>query len=374
MSELAAAMDMARSTVAQRVGLLVEGGFVVTSADGTSRRGRPATLLSFDPRIGVILAAHLGMTGARVAVTDLAGTILARRSLDFSIVAGPESVLGAVKQTFEGLLADCDEAHARVMGIGIGLPSMVELVTAGQPRALASPWEDYPIEDHFMGEYGVRTLVDHDVYLMALAEQHFRWPEAEVLLCVKVGTVIGCGVVVAGKVVRGAQAMAGEIGHTRVAGDDTPCWCGNIGCLDAVAGGGALAHALAVQGLPCGSARDVARLAASGVPEAVQVVRRAGRDIGDVIAGAVNLLNPDVIALWGYLTEADEQLFAGIRETIYQRSLPASTRRLQLVRARLGDDAGTTGAAMMVIEDIFSDASVNRLISPSAAQANHAYS
>ena len=188
-------------------------------------------------------------------------------------------------------------------------------------------------------------------------------------LCVKVGTAIACGVVVDGAVVRGAQSTAGEIGHTRVYGRDVPCWCGNVGCLDAVAGGGALAASLTARGLPCSSARDVARFASSGVPEAVQLVRAAGRDIGEVLSGAINLLNPSAIAFWGYLAEAEEPLFAGLHETIYQRSLPAVTRSLTLARTRLGDDTGTLGAAMMVIEEVLSEEVIDGT-SPAPAEAS----
>jgi predicted NBD/HSP70 family sugar kinase len=363
MSDLAIAMEMARSTVAERVAPLVARGLVVIEANGSSRRGRPAAILRFNPGAGVVLVAQLGMTGARVAVTDLGGAMLARSGLDFSIAAGPKAVLEQVADAFRGLLDEVQEPSNRVMGVGIALPSMVELSTAGRSSPAPDSWEDYPIEDHFLSQYGTRSLVDHDVYLMALAEHRYRWPDSRVLLCLKVGTVIGCGVVVDGNIVRGAQGMSGEIGHSRVGAEEAPCWCGNIGCLDAVAGGGVLARSLAAQGLDCTSAKDVARLAVSGVPEAAQAVRQAGRDIGSVLSGAVNLLNPDVVALWGYLADADDQLVAGIRETIYQGSLPASTRRLELVRAGLGDDAGTTGAAIMVTEEIFCEASVNHLIS-----------
>lgn len=365
MTDLATAMEVARSTVAQRVTNLVAHGLVVTTADGAPRRGRPAAILRFNPSAGVVLAAQLGVTGARVAVTDLDGTILAREALEYTIDAGPESVLREIGDTFAGLLRTVHQSSTKVMGVGIALPSMVELSTAARAAASVDGWDSYPVEGYFNARFGAPTLVDHDVYLMALAEQRYRWPDAEVFCCLKVGTNIGCGVVADGRLVRGAQGMAGEIGHTRVVSEEVPCWCGNVGCLDAVAGGGALARELVRLGHNCTSAREVALLALSGVPDATQAVRRAGRYIGTVLAGVVNLMNPDIIALWGYLADADDLLFAGIRETIYQLSLPASTKRLQLVRAGLGGDAGTTGAAMMVVEHIFSDASVSELLSSS---------
>ncbi len=352
--DIATAMGMARSTVALRVDRLVRKGLVVSArGESASRRGRRAVVLRFNHGGGIILSAHMGMTGARVAATDLAGTILERRSLGFSIGSGPEAVVAKLEESFRELLAVVTKNGARLMGIGIGIPSLVELFTARQP--LVHAWDNFSIADRLSASFGARTLVDHDVSLMALAEQRLVWPDAEVFLCVKVGTVIGCGVVVGGHVVRGAQGMAGEIGHVQVSGKDAPCWCGNAGCLDAVAGGGVLASALGARGLPCSSAKDLATLAAAGVPEAVQAVRTAGRDIGEVLSSSINLLNPSVIGFWGYLAEAEEPLFAGLRETIYQRSLPAATRNLQLVRSHLGDDAGTIGAARMAIEEVLKE-------------------
>ena len=266
--DIATAMGMARSTVALRWARLVRKGLVVSArGESASRRGRRAVVLRFNHGGGIILSAHMGMTGARVAATDLAGTILERRSLGFSIGSGPEAVVAKLEESFRELLAVVTKNGARLMGIGIGIPSLVELFTARQP--LVHAWDNFSIADRLSASFGARTLVDHDVSLMALAEQRLVWPDAEVFLCVKVGTVIGCGVVVGGRVVRGAQGMAGEIGHVQVSGKDAPCWCGNAGCLDAVAGGGVLASALGARGLPCSSAKDLATLAATSMPEAV---------------------------------------------------------------------------------------------------------
>ena len=129
------------------------------------------------------------------------------------------------------------------------------------------------------------------------------------------------------------DGLLGEIGHTKVAGHDEPCTCGSSGCLNTVASGAALAAQLREHGFDVHTAREVSELADRGVLEAVQAVRAAGRQIGEVMAGAINLLNPDVIAVWGYLVDAGDQFLVGMQEAIYKTALPASARAVSLARS-----------------------------------------
>lgn len=372
-TELAATMDVARSTVAQRVNHLVSAGLVAIGPAVLAEpagRGRPAAVLSFRPGAGVVLVGQLGMTGARVAATDLEGAILAERFDPFPIEAGPEHVVDELEASLTGVLADAGKNGGDIRGVGVGLPSAVELATMRAPVTPMGPrWEDYPVAARLESRFGAPSFVGTDVNLLALGEQRSAWPEADVLLCVKVGSVIGCGVVVRGEVVQGAQGAAGNIGHIAVPGDETPCVCGSRGCLDAVAGGRALVARLQREGLSVTDVRHLTNLAREGVPAAAHAVREAGRCIGEVLAYAVNLLNPDVITVWGYLASADTELLAGMREAVYGRSLPATTKSLHLVRARLGEGAGLVGAAMMVVSQILSPEAVDASVAAWAVTA-----
>jgi predicted NBD/HSP70 family sugar kinase len=172
---------------------------------------------------------------------------------------------------------------------------------------------------------------------------------------VKVGTGIGCGVVSRGRVHRGADGAAGDIGHIRISGhDDAVCRCGNLACVEAVAGGAALARQLRADGFDARSSRDVVRLATDGNATATRRVRAAGRLIGEVLASLVNFFNPNVIVVGGDVAEVRDQLLAGIREVVYQRSLPLATRHLQIAQSALGDRAGVMGAAVMAVEHVLS--------------------
>jgi predicted NBD/HSP70 family sugar kinase len=355
--DLAEAMDMARSTVMQRVELLVADGLLLADRSQVpNSRGRPAVNLRFNPDGGVVLVAQVGMTGSRVAVADLDGSIRSQQFDVSPIEAGPQVVLDRLVAALERVLTAAGAERGELRGVGIGWPAAMELGARGD----AQGWDRAAIMDGLAEEFGVPVLLDDDVNLLALGEHKAGWSETQVLICVKVGTVIGCGTVIGGEIVRGEQQAAGAIGHLPVPGDTTPCRCGNVGCLDAVASGAALLRNTRAAGLPVEDLHQLATMAGAGVPEAAHAIREAGRHIGAVLAYAVNLLNPGVIAFWGYLVEAESELLAGVRETIYRTSLPAATHSLQLVKASVGDAAGVAGAATMVINEILAPAAIDR--------------
>ena len=363
-ADLARTTGLARSTVAQRVDALLAHELVYEAGDSASTGGRPPTVLAFNQSAGVVLAADIGATHSRLAVSDLAGMPLAEATFDLDIAAGPETVLSRVHEHFTELLGRESRAVSEVRGIGIGVPGPVQFAT-GEPvnPPIMPGWNRFSIPTWFAERYDAPVLVDNDVNIMALGEHWTHWRDTEHLLFVKVGTGIGCGIVASRAIHRGAQGGAGDIGHITVAGhEDVVCGCGNVGCLEAVAGGRALARRLTEAGLEAEGSRDVVRLARAGDPQVVRMIREAGRSLGLVLAACVNFFNPDVIVVGGDLGEAHEQLLAGVREVTYQRSLPLATQDLLTVPARLGDRAGVVGAAIMVIEHVLAPEVVDRAL------------
>jgi predicted NBD/HSP70 family sugar kinase len=364
-ADLAALTGLARSTVAQRVDALLAMRLLVARGDSQSTGGRPPTMLAFNHEAGVVLAGDLGATHSRVAVTDLGGTILAQTWRDIAIAEGPEPVLSWLESAFDGLLDEIGRGPDAVRGIGVGLPGPVEFAT-GQPvnPPIMPGWDRYPVGDRLARRYGVPALVDNDVNIMAVGEHWSNWRDEAFLLFVKIGTGIGSGIVAGGHVHRGADGAAGDIGHIHVPGhDDIVCRCGNRGCLEAFAGGGAMAVRLREEGLPTQTSRDVVDQVRAGRPEAVQLIREAGRTVGGVLATCVNMVNPAVIVIGGDVARADEPLMAGIREVVYRRSLPLATGRLRIVRSQLDDGAGVIGAAVMVLEEVLAPAAVDAALS-----------
>jgi predicted NBD/HSP70 family sugar kinase len=364
-ADLAALTGLARSTVAQRVDALLAMQLLVARGDSQSTGGRPPTMLAFNHEAGVVLAGDLGATHSRVAVTDLGGTILAQTWRDIAIAEGPEAVLSWLETAFDDLLDEVARGPDAVRGVGVGLPGPVEFAT-GQPvnPPIMPGWDRYPVGDRLARRYGAPALVDNDVNIMAVGEHWSNWRDEAFLLFVKIGTGIGSGIVAGGHVHRGADGAAGDIGHIHVPGhDDIVCRCGNRGCLEAFAGGGAMAVRLRAQGLPTQTSRDVVDQVRAGRPEAVQLIREAGRTVGGVLATCVNMLNPAVIVIGGDVARADEPLMAGIREVVYRRSLPLATGRLRIVRSELDDGAGVIGAAVMVLEEVLAPGAVDAALS-----------
>ena len=328
-------------------------GLIREIGTGPSTGGRPPKVLEFNKDAGVVLSADLGATHCRLSVTNLAGEPIAELTADQKISLGPEAVLGWVQERFWVLMEEAGAGREDVRGIGIGVPGPVDFQRGQAVNPPIMPgWDNFSIPGKFADGFGeVPILVDNDVNIMALGEQRAHWPRVGHMLFVKVGTGIGCGIIAGGHVHRGARGAAGDIGHIRVPGhEDVVCRCGNIACVEAVAGGGALARKLTDLGYPAQNSRDVVALVRAGNPAAARLVRTAGELIGEVLASTVNFFNPEVVVIGGDMAHAHEQLFAGIRTVVYQRSLPLATRHMELVPSQLDDRAGIFGAAMMAVE------------------------
>ena len=363
-ADLARRTGLARSTVAQRVEALLAHRLVYEAGGSASTGGRPPTVLAFNRSAGVVLVADLGATHSRLAVSDLAGAPLAERAFDTDVARDPEIVLSWVHERFEELLGDVGRSDEDVRGIGVGVPAPVAF-SRGEPVAppMMPGWDGFSIPGWFSRHYDAPVLVDNDVNIMALGEHWTHWRDCEHLLYVKIGTGIGCGIVSGRRIHRGAQGAAGDIGHVRLAGhDDVVCRCGNVGCLEAVAGGRALARRLADAGLDARTSRDVVKHVRAGEPQAIQAVRDAGRYLGEVLAECINFFNPGAIVIGGDIAEAHQQLLAGVREVSFGRSLPMATRDLRMGCSQLGDRAGVIGAAIMVIEHVLAPDTVDRAI------------
>jgi predicted NBD/HSP70 family sugar kinase len=207
------------------------------------------------------------------------------------------------------------------------------------------------------------VLVDKDVNLMALGEHRTNWRTVRDMLFVNVASSIGSGIIADGELRRGAQGAAGDIGHVAVPNArDVLCRCGNVGCLEAVASGNAIAAGLRARGLTANDTSDVIALIQSGEVATSQAVRQAGREIGSVIAACVSMLNPSLIVVGGVIANASEHLIAGIRELVYQRSLPLATEHLRIVNSRNWSQVGVIGASAMAVEHVLSPRAIDALV------------
>ena len=378
-SELVARTGLGRAIVARRVQELIDRGLVTEGAVGPSTGGRPPRQLAFRADAGHVLVADLGATSIDVAVTSLDGRILGHHDEPARIEDGPERGLDRVDALFGSLLRTTQDIPGRLWGIGIGVPGPVEF-ESGRPISppIMPGWDGYPIRDRFTKRYGAPVWVDNDVNLLALGEWRSGVAAGhDNVVVVKIGTGIGAGIISDGRLHRGAQGSAGDVGHIQVTDDPSVvCRCGNTGCLEALAGGAAIGRAGEAGALEGTSARlraaldqhgglsaeDVARAASQGDPVAIALLQSAGRRVGSMLASVVNFFNPSLIVIGGGVANSPDQLMAAIRDSIDGRSLPLATRDLSIQRSSLGGLAGVIGASSMVVDQVFSRTSIARWI------------
>ncbi|ROP78413.1 glucokinase [Frigoribacterium sp. PhB107] len=362
-AELAAMTGLARSTVGLRLDALVELGLVGPFADAVSTGGRPPSRVALVPSARVVLGADFGAGHLNLVLTDLVGeTLIGRRSL-LDIADGPERVLATMVAEADALLAELGRTRRDLIGVGIGLPGPVQFSTGRPVNPPIMPgWDGFDVPSWVRGHLDVPVLVDNDVNIMALGERSFAWPGVDHFLFVKVATGIGSGIISGGRLQRGAQGIAGDIGHVQVPrGAGIACHCGNVGCLEAVASGPAIAAALRREGHDVAGGAEVIDLVRAGDIDAIQAVRQAGRDIGEVLTACVNMINPSTIAIGGSMAQAGEHLIAGVREVVYSRSMPLATEHLSIVQSRSGEKAAVIGASMLAIHHALSPAAIDEL-------------
>ncbi|MGA3215724.1 MAG: ROK family protein [Acidimicrobiales bacterium] len=348
-ADLARLTGLARSTISQRVDQLLNLEVLVGAGAGPSSGGRRPTLLTLNPAAGIVLAADLGATHARLAMATLSGQIEAEHGMDIDIAEGPDVVLPWLMDRFAEMLDENGRSPRDVRAIGMGVPGPVEFLTGTVVQPPIMPgWDGVIIPDVLCKQFDVPVLVDNDVNIMGLGEYWSRGLRDEQVLFVKVGTGIGCGIVTNGQVHHGADGAAGDIGHVRVTVEtDVLCSCGNLNCLESLASGSALARQLASEGLEAKNAMDVVRLSQAGDAKALRLVRVAGQRIGEVLASLVNFYNPSRIILGGALAGLHDNLLAGIRAVVYERALPLATRRLTIETSAFGHRSAVLGATIL---------------------------
>jgi glucokinase-like ROK family protein len=368
-SDIARHTGLSRAVVAQRVAELVDRGLLGDAGVGPSTGGRRPRQLVFQAAAGHVLVADLGATSIDVAVIDLAGRILDHRAEPADIATGPNRILARVEALFDGLQTHGSRLPGRLWGIGLGLPGPVEFRT-GRPISppIMPGWDGVPVRERFAARYGAPVWVDNDVNVMALGEWRAGVARGHRnVVFVKIGTGIGAGLICDGLLHRGAQGAAGDVGHIQAVEDPAlVCRCGNVGCLEVVAGGAALARdaesaarsnasrilALMLSETGRLTAEDVSHAASRGDITSIELLGRAGRRIGLMLASVVNFFNPSLIVVGGGVAHSGDQFLAAIREAVYRRSLPLATRELLIRRSSLGGLAGVLGASAMVVDQL----------------------
>jgi glucokinase-like ROK family protein len=367
-AELGDVVRLSRSKLAVELDRLIELGMVEAAGLAASRGGRRSGIVRLSSRLR-FAGIDIGATSVDVAVTNGEMEVLGHLAESCDVRQGPDAVLQHALDLLGKLRAQglAPEIH----GVGIGVPGPVSF-REGRPVVppIMPGWDRFPVREVISQELGCPVLVDNDVNIMALGELH-AGPARSVddFLLVKIGTGIGCGIVVGSQIYRGVSGSAGDIGHIRVDDGGPTCACGNRGCLEAFFGGAALGRdALAaaragdsaflaerLEQAGQVTAADVATAAQAGDPVAVEMIREGGRWVGQVLAGLVSFFNPGLVIIAGEVAGGlGHTLLAEIRSVVYRRSAPLATGNLPIVLSELGSTAGVIGGARLISDQVFS--------------------
>ena len=310
-------------------------------------------------RIGI----DVGGTNVKLALVTSEGKILNSSSIPTHAELGYEFTVNNIKDAIRALLKEANLTPKDIEGIGFGFPGQVDYKTGVVKLAPNIPgWVDIPIGKMIEEEFGIPTRVDNDVKCAPLGELNFGAGKGcEHLVCITVGTGIGSGIVVNGKLVRGAANAAGEIGHIKLQMHDGPiCGCGDTGCFEAFVSGPAIV-AMAEDYIKGGKSTKYRELAnpeitpyvvyeaaKAGDPVAKRIFTVMGEYLGIGLASVVNLLNPEKVIIGGGVAASGEYLMQPLKETLKQRAMKIAGESVEVVPAELGNNAGVIGASLLI--------------------------
>ncbi|MEW5869891.1 MAG: ROK family transcriptional regulator [Chloroflexota bacterium] len=360
-----------KAKTSQEVRSLVNKGYLVEVGEGTSQGGRKPRLFRINKKLGYIVGIDIGATSLDVALADACGAIIQRRSEPADVRQPPDVLLGRSSEMVVETALDLGIPLDRILGLGVGVPGPVDF----QRGVLVAPplmpdWEYFPIRNFYKQTFpGAYVVVDNDVNIMALGEQRTGdGVNLDHFIFVKIGTGIGAGIISNGKIHRGSNGCAGDIGHICVDKQGPICRCGNAGCLEAMAAGPAIAEK-ALAAARSGNSEflkqamirnggvirpeDVSAACHDGDKAALEIIRASGQMVGEVLASLVNFFNPSHIFIGGGITNFGNHLLVAIRRAVLHRSLPLATTHLSINFSQIGSDAGITGAVTLALEYLF---------------------
>jgi len=314
---------------------------------------------------GAVLGVDVGGTTTAAGLVTVTGDVLIEAQVS-THAAGPGRALETIVGLIEAIRTGAREQGVSVDGIGLGLPGIIDAARGrvGEEIPHVTELAGQPIAAQLADRFGIPVFIDNDVNALALAEWMFgEWRGVGSLVVLAPGTGFGAGIVLDGRLVRGAAGFGGEFGHTPVKFDGRPCWCGGRGCLAVYASGRGIAEAARERAaLPSGAALaeaargDLAaitaplvfRRAEEGDPVATAIVDEACQALGAMIGTIVNGLNPEVVLVTGGVARSfaalEPRILKAAAEYALKRALAATT-----VRIVAGDKHVTMrGAAALV--------------------------
>jgi predicted NBD/HSP70 family sugar kinase len=352
-ADLSRLTGLSRSAVAHAVAALLADGLIAEREPGgghAGQRGRPATLLTPSRPPGHVVGIDFGYAHVGVAIADTAGEVLAESRLGADVDHHADEVLDTSARMTRDLLSQAGVPLSQVIAVVAGIPGPVDPHTrALRPPAILAAWAGRDAGHELATRLGRPAEVANDADLGALGELRYGAGRGrQDFVYVKASHGVGAGLVLGGRIYRGAAGIAGEIGHTSLPDATEWCRCGNRGCLETVVSLGPLSRRLARIGIP--PATDGAGWPVSLLQEnalAVRALTEAGRILGRALADLCNCLNPEAVILGGEIGTAGPPLVAGVRESIDRYAQPAAAEAVQVLAAGLGARSELMGAVAL---------------------------
>jgi glucokinase-like ROK family protein len=366
-ADLARQTGLTRAAISLIVNDLVRERLVRESEVSIESGGRRPLLLEINPERGYILGVDMGATHLALLLADFGARVLDEVEIATEIWRGPAACLDQVDAQVRALLQKNHLALTDMLAVGVGVPGPV-VASAGMVSAppIMPGWHNFPIRAHLEKLWGCPVSLNNDAELGALGEWAYGAGRGERHLAyIKVGSGVGAGLLLDGRIYDGATGSAGEIGHITIVDGGPLCSCGNSGCLEALAGGNALARRAqeAVQagkrtrmghGKPVEliTARDVTSAARLGDLVAQQIVSQAGAYLGIAVASLVNLFNPNVVIIGGGVAHIGDLLLEPVRRGVRERSLQSAGEAVRIASALLGRRSCAMGAIVQALNKI----------------------
>ncbi len=362
-TDLAEEMGLTKAAVTIIVNDLIAHGIIIETESRTTSSGRPPVVLEINPNHKLVAAIDMGATHLSAALGDFSARILEEVEIPFQIADGPQKCLEQADHVLRELLVKRNITPADLSGIGLGVPGPVvtELGTVMAPPIMPG-WDRFPIRASLEEKWKTSVTLNNDAELGALGEWAYGAGRGERNVAfIKVGSGIGAGLMINRQIYGGTTGSAGEIGHLTVDENGPLCACGNHGCLEAFAGGHAIAAQarylvasgkrtlLSEKSFHMLTAQDVAEAARRGDLSAQEILKRSGTYIGIAIAGLINLINPSTVIIGGGVAQVGDLLTSPIRQAVRERSLRASEHGVKITTAMLGRRSSLIGALVQAI-------------------------
>lgn len=358
-ADIARQLGVSRSAISHVVSEFMEQGLVIERDVGASAGGRRPVLLGMNGKLGYLVGIDLGASHGQVIISDFAAQVVAEQNRSLDITLGPEECMATMESMASAMLRQNGISVRQIRAVGISVPGPV---IQSQGMVLAPPimpgWSGFPIRGYFESLWQCPVVLGNDAEFGALGEWVFGAGMGEsYVVYIKVGTGVGAGFVINGRIYRGVNGSAGEIGHITLVEDGPRCKCGNRGCLEALSGGGAIAQR-AIQAVKNGehttlaeiakrktiTTMDVAAAARRGDLVAQKIIHDAGEYLGMAVSNLINLFNPGVVIIGGGVAQIGDLFLEPMRVFARKNSLRASSQSVRITAAMLGNRSTALGA------------------------------